>query len=171
MCKSFEARLENAKMAKEKVLAKRQVNETILIDDEMEVTTNLIKTTRTTDAAKKEVQLFANVTGKLQNAQQKVQQNEAICLSDDENDPKASLKVTKVDLNVQPTKPATTDELSAKERFEEELKKSFKTLKPENYRIQQVIREEDLVYFDLETGGMGYKEDILQIGALNHEGI
>lgn len=160
-------------MAKEKVLIQRsaQVNETILIDDEMQVEITSLTKNKPTDAAKKELQLFANVTGKLQNAQQ----NEEICLSDDENCLKSSIKITEVNLNVQPqhTKPPAIGdvELSVKELFDEELKKSFKSLKPENYRIQQVIKAEDLVFFDLETGGMGYKEDILQIGALNHEGI
>lgn len=157
MCKAFELRLERAKAGK--VTVKNPINETVSIDDDVMLVeiSNPVKS-KPKEVTKREVQLFGNVTGKLQNIPQK---NE-ICVLD-ENCLKVNAKITNVDLNVQPPKPTS-------DAHDEKLKKSCLALKPENYRIQQVIKEQDLVFFDLETGGMGYKEDILQIGALNYEG-
>lgn len=169
MCKAFEMRLQQSRASKEKLGIKSgPVDETISIDDDVMLVE--ASSPAKSKPKKKEVQLFGNVTSKLQNVPLK---NDEICLIDDENCLKVNAKISNGDLNVQPPPKQTAisdEELSAQERFDEELKKSTKSLKPENYRIQQVIKAEDLVYFDLETGGMGYKEDILQIGALNHEG-
>ena len=169
MCREFELRMEKARLAKDRPAIKRdQASKTILLDENvMLVESSSPAKSGSKEVAKKEVQLLENVTSKLRN----VPQNDEIYILDDETCLKTNTKFTNVDLNVQPPLAAISGtKTSEHERLDEELKKSVKSLKPENYRIQQVIKEEDLVYFDLETGGMGYKEDILQIGALNHEG-
>lgn len=161
LCKEFEIRIENSvRLVKDKVQIKsKEIDEVIVIDDDIEQEfTNLINKKRNeTKRETKAVKLFANLTNRIQNVEQHRPADEP-----------TKLKELKSINNL-----AKADENKASKEVKESkesLKETFKKLKPENYRIQQVIKEEDLVFFDLETGGMGSKQDILQIGAINHEG-
>ena len=140
LCKNFEIRLENSvKLVNDKVLVKsNKKNEIIIIDDDIEEEfTNLINKNNKKlkkDEKKEEVKIiettvkFTNITSKIQNVQLN-QENRSI----------------KANVN---TKETTSVDLNG-EVESNDLKEIYKNLKPDNYRIQQVIKIEDLVYFDL----------------------
>jgi len=169
LCQEFEIQVENSvKVIENRVQIKsKEIKEVILIDDDIqEEFTNLIKKKKTTNETKKVAKLFTDVTNRVQNAQNIPKKQEPVKLKENKS------VTNEINLTKKTTTTLTTlsTKLSLEDANQDELKTLFKSLKPDNYRIQQVIKEEDLIFFDLETGGMGSKSDILQVGAINHLG-
>jgi hypothetical protein len=161
LCKDFEVRLENSVKVINSKVTITNVNETIVIDDDVEEQfNNLINqkrkrlkkddvkddvkdevivqqtTIKTTESTTK----FRNLTSELQNVQvnQIKHETNKTFLNNEMKD--ITRTITNVDLNIQ------QKEVTVKT---DDLKQLYKNLKPENYRIQQVIKEQDLVYFDV----------------------
>lgn len=169
LCKSFEIRLRNSmKMVNDKVsVESKEINKTIVIDDDIEEEiVNLIKKKNDKENKKikrveKEVKLFRNVTNKFQNniqnylqtnQQKSVQKTVSTSIvvdkkariQDAQKSPllkKAFKSVENLQTKVE-TKIEVQTEIVDIQKID---KKKYSNLKPENFRIQQVIKPEDLM--------------------------